>query len=133
VMSLHTKIAHIKKLPPGETIGYGRTFTTESESVIATIPIGYQDGYSRTLSNNSRTIVNGQYAPVVGRISMDWTTIDVTGIADAKVGDVVTLIGESGGVSVSAEDLARATNTISYEITCGVNRRVPRIFTETDI
>jgi alanine racemase len=64
---------------------------------------------------------------------MDWTTIDVTGIDDAKIGDVVTLIGESGGLSVSAEDLARATNTISYEITCGINRRVPRMYTEIDI
>ena len=96
--------------------------------MIATIPIGYQDGYSRMLSNNSHAIVNGKEAPVVGRISMDWTTIDVTYVADAKVGDVVTLIGEDSGLSVTAEDLARATDTISYEITCGVNRRVPRMY-----
>ena len=133
VMSLHTKIAHLKTVPPGETIGYGRTFTTRAESVIATIPIGYQDGYSRTLSNNSRTIVNGKYAPVVGRISMDWTTIDVTEIPGAKIGDVVTLIGEDNGLAVKAEDLARATNTISYEITCGINRRVPRIYSKSSI
>ncbi len=128
VMSLYTKIAHLKTVPPGETIGYGRTFTTKSDSMIATIPIGYQDGYSRMLSNNSHAIVNGKEAPVVGRISMDWTTIDVTYVADAKVGDVVTLIGEDSGLSVKAEDLARATDTISYEITCGVNRRVPRMY-----
>ena len=133
VMALYTKIAHLKKVPPGETIGYGRTFTTRSESMIATVPIGYQDGYSRTLSNNSRVIVNGHEAPVVGRISMDWTTIDVTGIPSAKIGDLVTLIGENNGLAVKAEDLARATNTISYEITCGINRRVPRIYSNDDI
>jgi alanine racemase len=132
VMSLHTKIAHLKTVPPGETIGYGRTFATKTESVVATVPIGYQDGYSRTLSNKSSAIVNGKLVPVVGRISMDWTTLDVTAVADARVGDEVTLIGKSGGVSVTAEDLAGATGTISYEITCGVNRRVPRIYTEID-
>ena len=132
VMSLYTKIAHLKKVPAGETIGYGRTFTTESDAVIATIPIGYQDGYSRTLSNISHAIVNARKAPVAGRISMDWTTIDVTEIPDAKIGDVVTLIGEDRGLGVRAEDLARATNTISYEITCGINRRVPRIYSQDE-
>ncbi|PYS98082.1 MAG: alanine racemase [Acidobacteria bacterium] len=128
VMSLHTKIAHLKTVPTGETVGYGRTFTTVHESVIATIPIGYQDGYSRTLSNKSRAIVNGVAVPVIGRISMDWTTLDVTGVAGIKIGHVVTLIGTDGDASIKAEDLARATDTISYEITCGVNRRVPRMY-----
>ena len=127
VMSLHTRIAHIKTVPAGETIGYGRTFTTHADSVIATVPIGYQDGYSRTLSNASRAIVRGRYVPVVGRVSMDWTTLDVTGIEDVTLGDEVVMIGEQDGSRVTAEDLARATNTISYEITCGINRRVPRL------
>jgi alanine racemase len=128
VMSLRTKIAHLKTVPVGETIGYGRTFTTDTESKIATIPIGYQDGYSRTLSNNGRAIVRGVYVPVVGRVSMDWTTLDVTGVEGAKLGDEVILIGEDSGLHIRAEDLARATNTISYEITCGINRRVPRLY-----
>ncbi len=128
VMSLRTRIAHLKTVPAGETIGYGRTFTTNVDSVIATIPIGYQDGYSRTLSNNGRAIVRGAYVPVVGRVSMDWTTLDVTGVKGVELGDEVILIGEDNGLHIRAEDLARATNTISYEITCGINRRVPRLY-----
>ena len=88
---------------------------------------------SGCFSNNSRVIVNGKEAPVVGRISMDWTTIDVTDIPNTKIGDLVTLIGEKDGLSVRAEDLAQATNTISYEITCGVSHRVPRIYSNDDI
>jgi len=133
VLSLHTQIAHIKKVPAGETLGYGRTFTTATDSVIATLPIGYQDGYSRTLSNVGRGIVRDNYAPVVGRVSMDWTILDVTGIPDAKIGDEVLLIGGHGDVQISAEDLAAATQTISYEITCGINRRVPRLYRSSTI
>jgi len=126
VMSLHTRIAHLKRVPKGETLGYSRTFRTEKDSLIATIPIGYQDGYSRSLSNNGRAIVNKIYIPVVGRISMDWTILDVSEAADVKVNDEVILIGESGELKVSAEELAGRTNTISYEITCGINLRVQR-------
>lgn len=133
VMSLHTRIAFLKSVPAGETIGYGRTFTTDNDSMIATVPIGYQDGYSRTLSNASRAIVRGSHVPVVGRVSMDWTTLDVTGVSAVQVGDEVVLIGEQDGLSVTAEDLARATGTISYEITCGINRRVPRLYSSDPI
>jgi alanine racemase len=128
VMSVRTRIAHLKKVPAGETVGYGRTFTASRESLIATIPIGYQDGYSRTLSNASRAIVRGCFAPVAGRISMDWTTLDVTGVTGVEVDDEVILIGEQDGLEVTAEELAGLTNTISYEITCGINRRVPRVY-----
>jgi len=132
VMSLHTRIAHLKIIPPGESVGYGRTFIATTDTRIATIPIGYQDGYSRTLSNMSRAIVRGAYAPIAGRISMDWTTVDVTTVPTAEVGDEVILIGEDAGLAVTAEELARLTNTISYEITCGIHRRVPRIFSALD-
>ena len=126
VMSLHTRIADIKRIPAGDSVGYGRTFTAARDSLIATIPIGYQDGYSRPLSNVGRAIVRGCYAPVAGRISMDWTTLDATDVTDAAIGDEVILIGEQSGLKVLAEDLAKPTGTISYEITCGINRRVPR-------
>jgi alanine racemase len=126
VLSLHSRIAHLKTVPEGETLGYGRTFRTEKESLIATIPIGYQDGYSRVLSNTGRVIVGGAVVPVVGRISMDWTLIDVSDVPNAGVGDEVILIGERDGLSIPAEELARKTDTISYEITCGINRRVVR-------
>ena len=128
VMSLHTKIAHLKLVPAGETIGYGRTFATQRDSLIATVPIGYQDGYRRSLSNLGRAIVRGTYAPVAGRVSMDWTMLDVTGVEGVRAGDEVTMIGEDNGLRISAEDLARATGTISYEITCGIDRRVPRLY-----
>ncbi len=126
VMSLQTKIAHLKNVPKGETLGYSRTFTTHRNSVIATVPIGYDDGYSRILSNCGRVIINGSFAPIVGRISMDWTILDVTEIPDVKINDSVILIGEQNGLSITAEDLAGKTGTISYEITCGINRRVAR-------
>lgn len=126
VLSLHTKISHLKKVPAGETLGYGRTFTTKKESIIATIPIGYQDGYSRVLSNSGRAIVRGCEAPIVGRISMDWTILDVTKVHGIKLEDEVILIGESENLKIPAEELAEKTGTISYEITCGINRRVTR-------
>ena len=128
VLTLHTKIAFLKQVPKGETLGYSRTFETKRNSLIATIPIGYQDGYMRQLSNNSRVIVNGVFANVVGRISMDWTLVDVTDVPDVKVGDEVVLIGEQNGLVIKTEELAGLVETISYEVTCGIHRRVPRIF-----
>ena len=128
VMSLHTRIADLKTIARGETVGYGRTFTASRDSIVAAIPIGYQDGYSRPLSNVGRAVVRSSYAPIAGRISMDWTTLDVTDIGGVAIGDEVTLIGEQNGCKVLAEDLAGATGTISYEITCGITRRVPRVY-----
>lgn len=126
VMSLQTQISFLKQVPAGTTIGYGATFTTESESLIATLPIGYHDGYPRSLSNKGKVLINGQFAPVVGRVSMDWTTVDVTDVPEVKVGDAVMLIGSQGDSSITVEDIAAAANTISYEITCGISNRVPR-------
>lgn len=128
VLALYTKIAHIKNVPKGETLGYSRTFTTGKDSIIATIPIGYQDGYARTLSNKSRVIINGEFAPVAGRVSMDWTLLDVSEIENVKVGDTVVLIGNEKDKSVTSSDLAKLSNTISYEITCGINSRVEKIY-----
>ncbi len=128
VLSLHTRIAHLKKVPKGETLGYSRTFTTEKDSLIATIPIGYQDGFSRRLSNKGRVLINGDFAPIVGRISMDWTILDVTDIPNVNINDEVILIGEQNDKKITAEELARLTETISYEITCGIDRRVTRIY-----
>lgn len=128
VMSLHTKISLIKRVPKGETLGYSRTFKTKRDSLIATIPIGYQDGYMRQLSNKSKIIINGVYADVVGRISMDWTLVDVTDIPNVKIGDQVILIGEEEGLVIKTEQLAGLVETISYEVTCGIHRRVPRIY-----
>ncbi len=131
VMTVISEIVHLKKVPKGETLGYGRTFTTARDSMIATLPIGYQDGYPRLLSNKARVVVNGEFAPVVGRVSMDWTLVDVTDIEGAGIGDEAVLIGSREGKSVRAEELAAMSDTISYEITCGINRRVTRMYVES--
>lgn len=130
VMSVHSRIAHIKRVPKNETVGYSRTFETKNDSIIATIPIGYQDGYARSLSNKASAIVGGEIVSVVGRISMDWTLLDVSKFKNVKVGDEVILIGGQKDKSISAEDLAKIIQTISYEVTCGISRRVIRRYVE---
>jgi alanine racemase len=131
VMSLHTRISLLKWVPPGETIGYGCTFEASRRSLIATLPVGYHDGYMRGLSNRAHVIVRGVYAPVVGRISMDLTLIDVTNVSGVELDDQVTLLGwnrQQTELNIPAEDLARIAGTISYEVTCGVSERVPRVY-----
>lgn len=127
VMSLCSHIGHLRHLPAGESMGYGRTFTTTRDSVIALVPIGYADGYPRGLSNIGAAVINGVPAPVVGRVSMDWTMLDATDLANAAVGDEVFLIG-GATETVTAADIARLVGTIGYEITCGISPRVPRIY-----
>ncbi len=131
VMSLHSRISLLKWVPPGETIGYGCTFEASRRSLIATVPIGYHDGYMRGLSNRAHVIVRGMYAPVVGRVSMDLTLIDVTNVSGVQVDEQVTLLGwdrQNAELKIPAEDLARISGTLSYEVTCGVAERVPRIY-----
>jgi alanine racemase len=131
VMSLRSRIALLKWVPEGETIGYGCTYETSRKTLVATLPIGYNDGYLRGLSNRGRVIVRGTYASVVGRVSMDLTLVDVTNVAGVQLGDVVTLLGhdhEDHDLAVSAEDIARTAGTLSYEVACGISHRVPRIY-----
>ena len=128
VMSVHSRIMLLKKVAKGERLGYGCTFETTRDSMIATIPIGYEDGYRRALSNRGRVIVRGSFAPVVGRVSMDLTLIDVTDISGVSIGDEVILLGQSGGLKISAEDIGETIGTISYEVTCGISERVPRSY-----
>jgi alanine racemase len=126
VMSLRSRITLLKRVPAGETLGYGRTHTLTRASLIATLPIGYADGYRRALSNRERVIVRGHFAPVTGRVSMDLTIIDVTDIHGVSEDDAATLIGSDGDLYITAEEIARDASTISYEITCGIGARVPR-------
>ncbi len=128
VMSLHTRITLLKRVPQGETLGYGRTFRAERETLVATLPIGYHDGYLRALSNCGRVIVRGTLAPIVGRVSMDLTLVDVTDVPGVVVGERVTLFGERGGLAITVEDVAQTAGTLSYEVTCGISDRVPRIY-----
>lgn len=130
VMSVHSRIILLKSVGPGEKLGYGCTFETKRESLIGTIPIGYDDGYRRLLSNRGKMIVRGHFAPVVGRVSMDMTLIDVTDVPNVAIDDYVTLLGSEGEVTITAEDLGELVGTISYEITCGISNRVPRIYLE---
>ena len=131
VMSLHSRIMLLKWVPQGETIGYGCTFEASRKSLVATIPIGYDDGYLRGLSNRSHVIVRGTYAPVVGRISMDLTILDVTSVEGVEIGDTVTLLGRVGELEIPAEELARIAGTLSYEVTCGIGERVPRVYSSS--
>lgn len=130
VMSLHSRVIFLKTVPEGTSLGYGRIFTTTRESRIATIPIGYADGLRRALSNQGRVIVRGCLAPIVGRVSMDLTLVDVTDVPDVAFGDEVVLIGERHGLRITAEDIAEQCDTVSYEIVCGISDRVPRVYVE---
>lgn len=128
VMSIYSKISHLKPMYAGETLGYNRSYKIEKDSIIATIPIGYYDGIPRGLSNKGRVIVNKTFAPIVGRVSMDWIIVNVTDVPNVSVNDEVLIIGQHENLSISAADMARLTETISYEITCGVSDRVSRIY-----
>ncbi len=128
VMSLKTRIMHLKKVPAGACISYGRTFTTNRESVIATLPVGYADGYSRRLSSKGSVIVRGKIAPIVGRVCMDMTMIDVTDVEGAAINDEAVLIGRQGDNAITADDIAKLTDTISYEVLCCIGKRVPRVY-----
>ena len=133
VMSLRSRVIMLKRVPAGSPLGYGRTFTTKHESLIATIPIGYADGLRRALSNKGEVLIRGQLAPIVGRVSMDLTILDVTGIDAVSVGDEVVLLGEQQGTRISAEDMAESVGTISYEIVTGISARVPRVYLNPSI
>ncbi|MFP5245639.1 MAG: alanine racemase [Thermoanaerobaculia bacterium] len=130
VMTWKSEIARLKEVPPGYGIGYGITFRTKRASRIATLPVGYADGYSRRFSNRGEVLVRGRRAPVVGRVSMDLTTVDVTDIEDAQAGDEVVLLGRQGDDELSVEELAAKLDTISYEVFCNVSARVPRVYVE---
>jgi alanine racemase len=128
VLAWKTRVLTVKDVAPGEAIGYMGTFVTKTQSRIAVLPVGYADGYPRLLSNRARVIVGGEYAPVVGRVSMDLTIVDVSHIAGVAVGDEVVLIGKSSGKSVDAVELARLCESVPYEILCGLSQRVPRVY-----
>jgi alanine racemase len=127
-LSVLSRVAQVKRVPPGTSIGYGATWVAPRESVIATVPMGYEDGYMRALGNRAQVLVAGRRAPVVGRISMDLTTLDVTDLPSVAVGDLVTLLGRNGDEQVDAWELARRADTVAWEILCGIGRRVPRLY-----
>lgn len=127
-MEWKAHISHLKQVEKDVFISYGRIFRTNRESIIATVPIGYADGYTRLLSEKGLVLINGEYAPVVGRICMDQCMVDVTDIEGSKIGDEVVLFGSQEGRNISVEDVAKRIGTISYEVICIVGKRVPRIY-----
>lgn len=129
-MDLKTKISAVKHVPRNQAISYGCTFRTASDSTIATIPIGYADGLSRLLSNKGFALVRGLRVPIVGRVCMDQTMLDVTSIPPVHIGDEVTLFGHSEESFIAIDETATLMNTINYEVVCAVGKRVPRVYTQ---
>ena len=128
-MELRTKIVNLKTVPSGCGVSYGHTFVTHRETRVATIPVGYADGYPRALSSKGRVIVNGQYAPIIGRVCMDQFMVDVTDIqGDLRVEDEVILMGSDNGCTISAEEIGNMSASFNYEFVCNVARRVPRVY-----
>jgi alanine racemase len=127
VLELTSYVAAVKPAAPGESAGYGRRWVADSETWIATVPIGYGDGVRRALTNNCEVLIGGRRYPLVGRVSMDNITVEVGESGVVRCGDRVTLIGVDGSQRITAEELARRIDTINYEITCGVSARVPRV------
>lgn len=128
VLSLRSQVVFLKDVCEGTPIGYGSTFRAGGPTRIATIPVGYNDGVPWRTGNLGCMLVRGQRAPIVGRVSMDYTTIDVTAVRDVRVGERVTLIGRDGEAFLGLEEVAEQAGTIPYEITCSVGKRVQRVY-----
>jgi alanine racemase len=128
-MTLKTRVAHIKKVPTGFRVSYGSTFKTNKPTSIATVSIGYADGYNRLLSSKGQMLLHGQRAPLVGRVCMDLTMLDVGHISTVQQDDEVVVFGQQGSGLISADELAAALNTINYEIVTSLTHRVPRLYT----
>ncbi len=128
-MTLKAKVIYVKDVDRGVCISYGRTFRTARKSRIATVPIGYADGYTRLMSNKGKMLVNGEFAPVVGRICMDQCMLDVTDLEhEVHVGDEVVIFGKQNGACISVDEIAEQVGTINYELVCIIGKRIPRVY-----
>jgi len=125
-----TAVLEVKDLPAGALVGYGGMYRTTQPTRIAVLAAGYADGIPHRLSNKGRVIANGHLAPIIGAVSMDLTTIDITHCPPLATGDAVTLLGSEGGVSIDAQQIARVAGTISYSVLCGIHARVKRIYVD---
>jgi alanine racemase len=123
-------VLSVKDLPAGALVGYGGIFRAAQPTRIAVLAAGYADGIPHRLSNKGRVIVKGQLAPILGAVSMDLTTIDITHCPPVAVGDAVTLLGSEAGLSIDAQQIARIAGTISYSVLCGIHARVKRIYVD---
>lgn len=127
-MEIKSHIAFVKTVPAGTEIGYNATYVTKEPRMIATVPVGYGDGYPRALSNCGRVLLHGKSVPIVGRICMDQMMLDVTGIPEAKRGDIVTLMGVDGTERITAEEIGALSHSFHYEMVCNVGKRIPRVY-----
>lgn len=123
-----SRITHVKTLEAGREVSYGGTYTTTKPTRVATVPVGYADGYRRSLSGKFYVLIHGKKAPILGRICMDQMMVDVTDIPDAKLNDRVVLVGRSGDLEITMEEIAAAADSFNYEMVCGISRRVPRLY-----
>ncbi|MFW6108705.1 MAG: alanine racemase [bacterium] len=127
-LTWRTRVVYVRRVAAGTPVGYGHAWTAPRDTVLATLPVGYHDGYLRCYSNNADVLLRGQRAPVVGRVAMDYTVVDVGHIPGVAVGDVATLLGRDGADRIPAEELAARRGTIPYEVTCALGTRVERLY-----
>lgn len=123
-----TRVAHVKTLPAGSSVSYGRTYVTSGPERVATLPVGYADGYSRALSNKGEVLIHGRRARILGRVCMDQIIVSVEHIPDVAVGDEVVLLGAQGEEAITADEMAAWLGTISYEVLTTIGSRVPRVY-----
>jgi alanine racemase len=128
VLSLRSTIVQLRTIPRGGTVSYNGTFVASRPTRIAVLPIGYADGYSRRLSHRGSVLIQGHRVPIVGLVCMDMIMVDVTDLPPVQVGEAVTLIGQQGGESIWADEVAGWIDTIPYEVLCGIGSRVPRLY-----
>lgn len=127
-LSFITRVSFLKKVTAGTSIGYGRTWTCTEDTWIATIPVGYADGFNRLFSNMGRVLINGKSYPIVGRVCMDQSMVNLGPVTDIQVGNEVVLIGKSGHNEITVDEWAKKLGTITYEVTCQINSRVERVY-----
>jgi alanine racemase len=132
VLALKSRIVYLKGLPEGSYVGYDQRYRTDRATRIATCAVGYNDGYPYLLGNRSQVLVRGRRVPVVGTVTMDYLMLDVGDLPEASVGDEATLIGRDGADEIRVEELAKRIGTIPYELTCGLGKRVKRVYVASD-
>ena len=132
VVSVHARVIHVRDAEPGATVGYGATYRASGPEMWATLAIGYGDGLRRTLGNRGHALIQGAKVRIIGRISMDMTVVDISGVPGVRVGDVATLLGTAGRESITVDDVAELAGTISYEVLTGFTPRLPRVWTGLD-
>jgi len=131
VMHFVSQVAQLKDVPPGGGVSYGHRFVATRQSRIAAIPVGYADGYNRLLTNRGDVLIHGRRAPIAGTVCMDWILADVTDLPEVRVGDRAILLGRDGDAFISAEEWADMVGSITYEVFCGVSKRVPRVYVDS--